>query len=96
MFADIAEQASDVVIVKGVKRLSALTSHANQVRRAQQAELVGHGRLGVVDGRGQVGHTVFALHQGFKESDACGVAQQSEGRGDGLEVSFGGGGSHNT
>jgi hypothetical protein len=85
MFPRITKQAYHVVIVQRVKRLPAIPAGADQSRRTQEAQLVGHGGFGDADQRGEVAHTPFPMGQRVEDPHPGGVGQELEDLGHRLQ-----------
>lgn len=86
MFAHVTKQTDYVVVIQCVEGLPSLPAYAHQMGGPEEAQLVGHGRLGVLNGIGKVPHTSLALHQGLEQSHARRIPEESKRVGYGMEV----------
>ena len=67
VLADVVHEARDVMVVERVIRHAAQAPDANEARRPEEAQLVGHRRLGQADKRGQIAHAPLAVRQRTRE-----------------------------
>ena len=87
MFAGVVKQSDDVMVVERVVGEPPGPPHAHEPCGTQQSQLMGHGRLGHSNERGQIADTSLAVGQSVHEPDASRVAEQPEHLRNGLDGS---------
>ena len=78
VFPGVVKQPDDVMVVERVVGEPPGPPHAHEPGGTQQSQLMGHGRLGHSNERGQIADTSLAVGQRVHEPHASRVAEQPE------------------
>ncbi len=74
MLPRVVQQPDDVVVVEGVVRHAAGTTHADESRRPEEAKLVRDSRFGQLHEFGEVADASLAVAEGVDQTNPGGVA----------------------
>lgn len=78
----LLKQSDDVLVVEGVKHLSAGATGPHEPHAAQQTELMRDRRLADTEDACEIADAQLAARERIQNPDACGIAEQPEGIGD--------------
>src|SRR5215467_10168530 len=70
VFEALREEPDDVLVVECVVHESSVPPRAHETHAAQQAQLMGHGRLADADPRGEIVDAQLCARQGIQNADA--------------------------
>ena len=82
VFARVVHESDHMVVIERVERLPARAPYPNQMRSAQQPELMRHCGFAQTHERRQIADATFAMCERINKTDTGGITKESEHVGD--------------